>query len=206
MVNNNAIATNDASIRVVLRENLRDNYRNDSETVIFEELGVAHGAARVDIAVVNGIMHGYEVKSDLDTLRRLPEQMNKYNSVFDQVTLVVGQTHLHEAVKLVPDWWGIKIAKVANSDDEISFSNIREAEENPNQDNIAIAGLLWREEALNILEEIGQANGVRSKPRMAIYERLAEVLDSKTLKAKVREHLRFRMNWRSDAQLALSGG
>jgi len=65
---------------------------------------------------------------------------------------------------------------------------------------------LWRKEALNILEEIGQANGVRSKPRMAIYERLAEVLDDKTLKAKVREHLRFRMNWRPDAQLALSDG
>jgi len=205
MVNNNA-ATNDASIRVVLRENLRDNYRNDPETAIFEELGVAHGAARVDIAVVNGIMHGYEVKSDLDTLRRLPEQMNKYNSVFDQVTLVVGQTHLHEAFKLVPDWWGIKIAKVANSGDDIYFSNIREAEENPNQDNVAIAGLLWREEALNILEEIGQADGVRSKPRIAIYERLAEALDSKTLKTKVREHLRLRMNWRSDGQLALNGG
>src|SRR3989344_1736686 len=206
MVNNNSVATNDASIRVVLRENLKDNYQNDPETAIFEELGVAHGAARVDIAVVNGIMHGYEVKSDLDTLRRLPEQMNRYNSVFDQVTLVVGQTHLHEAMKLVPDWWGIKIAKVANSGDDISFSNIREAEENPNQDNVAIAGLLWREEALNILEEIEQADGVRSKPRIAIYERLAEVLDSKTLKTKVREHLRLRMNWRSDGRLALSGG
>jgi len=206
MVNNNAVATNDASIRVVLRKNLKDSYRNDPGTVIFEELGVAHGAARVDIAVVNGIMHGYEVKSDLDTLRRLPEQMNKYNSVFDQVTLVVGQTHLHEAMKLVPDWWGIKIAKVANSDDVVSFSNIREAEENPNQDIVAIAGLLWREEALSILEEIGRADGVRSKPRKIIYERLAEALSGKTLKAKVREQLCSRTNWRSGERLALSGG
>lgn len=206
MVNNNAVATNDASIRVVLRGNLKDRYRNDSETAIFEELGVAHGAARVDIAVINGIMHGYEVKSDLDTLRRLPEQMNKYNSVFDQVTLVVGQTHLHEAIKLVPDWWGIKIAKITDSNGEISFSNIREAEENPDQDIVAIAGLLWREEALSILEEIGRADGVRSKPRKVIYERLAEALSGKTLKAKVREQLCSRTNWRSGEQLVLSGG
>lgn len=206
MVNNNAVATSDASIRIVLKKNLADSYRNDPGTVIFEELGVAHGSARVDIAVVNGIIHGYEVKSDLDTLRRLPEQMNIYNSVFDQVTLVVGQTHLYEAMKLVPDWWGIKIAKIADSNDRVSFSNIREAEENPEQDNVAVAALLWREEALNILEEVGQANGVRSKPRKIIYERLARVLDAKTLKAKVRWCLCSRTNWRSDVRLALNGG
>src|SRR3990167_10801492 len=112
MVNNNSVATNDASIRVVLRENLKDNYQNDPETAIFEELGVAHGAARVDIAVVNGIMHGYEVKSDLDTLRRLPEQIEVYNSVFDKMTLVVGKSHLYEAIKIIPDWWGVVVAKV----------------------------------------------------------------------------------------------
>lgn len=206
MLNNNVVATNDASIRVVLKENLKNIYQNDPGTVIFEELGVAHGSARVDIAVVNGIMHGYEVKSDLDTLRRLPEQMDVYNSVFDQVTLVVGQSHLYEAVKLVPDWWGIKIAKTTNLANEIIFSNIRDAETNPDQDNMAIAALLWRNEALAILEEIDHADGVRSKPREVIYERLIEVLDNKTLKAKVREYLCTRINWKPDRLCMLNGG
>jgi hypothetical protein len=58
---------------------------------IIEELGVVHGKSRIDIAVINGLMHGYEIKSDKDTLQRLPEQMNMYNSVFNKVTLVVGK-------------------------------------------------------------------------------------------------------------------
>ena len=205
-MNNNFVSTSDASIRAILKEDLKSSYRDDPGTKIFEELGVAHGAARVDIAVVNGIMHGYEVKSDLDTLRRLPKQMSKYNSVFDKITIVVGKSHLYDAIKIVPDWWGIKIAKISNFDSEVSFSNIREAEKNPNQDNVAVAEFLWRREALNILEEIGQAHGVRSKSRKAIYERLAEVLDGETLRAKVRERFCSRINWRSDMQLALNGG
>ena len=34
-----------------------------------EELGVCRGRVRVDVAVVNGTLHGYEIKSDRDSLR-----------------------------------------------------------------------------------------------------------------------------------------
>lgn len=199
------IPTNDKIIRIGLEKNLKEYY-SEYPLRIIPEFGVRHGSARIDIAVINGLIHGYEIKSDRDTLQRLPRQMPIYNSVFDQVTLVVGKNHLYEAVKIVPDWWGIQIAKILNPDNAVSFSNIREAEANPDQDNVAIARLLWREEALGILEEIGQADGVRSKPRSAVYERLVEVLDSHVLKTKVREHLCSRINWRSDAQLVPNGG
>lgn len=202
MLNNNAVATSDASIRVVLRESLRDNYRDDPETAIFEELGVAHGAARIDIAVVNGIMHGYEVKSDLDTLRRLPEQMEMYNSVFDKVTLVVGSTHLVNAFKKIPEWWGVETARI-DENGSVFFNKIREPHNNPQQHKVSIARLLWRHEALGILEKIGKADGVRSKPREVIYERLAESLGLEPLKKYVRGVLQHpRQDWRSGVQLA----
>jgi len=205
MLNNTVVATSDASIRIVLRENLRDNYRNDPETAIFEELGVAHGAARVDIAVINGIMHGYEVKSDLDTLRRLPEQMNIYNSVFDKVTLIVGSTHLITAFKEIPEWWGVETARV-DENGTVFFNKIREPNNNPQQQKISIARLLWRHEALDKLEKLGRADGVRSKPREAIYERLAESLELEPLKKYVRSVLQHsRQDWRSGVRLTLCG-
>lgn len=200
------IPTNDKLIRTALIKDLKYLYKKDKDARILEEFGVTNGAARVDIAVVNGVMHGYELKSDLDTLYRLPEQMKHYNSVFDQVTLVVGKNHLHEAVKLVPDWWGITIAKIAEHEDSVSFCVIREAEQNPEQVKLSIASLLWKEEALNILEEVGHAKGVRSKNREVIHSRLVEVLDIQTLKDRTRGYICSRTVWQPDLQCMLGGG
>lgn len=188
--------TNDKLIRAALRERLNEKYEHEPDARIIEEMGITHGTARVDVAVVNGSIHGYELKSDLDTLRRLPDQMKAYNAVLDHVTIVVGKQHVHEAINAVPEWWGVTIAKIMVSEDVISFCKIREAEQNPDQDSFAIANLLWRDEALGILEKDGHAEGIRSKPRKALYERLAAVYDQTTLKAKVRECLAARTTWR----------
>jgi hypothetical protein len=196
------VFTSDRLIRVDFRACLEEKY---SSSIIIEELGITHGAARIDLAVLGGEIHGYELKSDIDTLDRLPEQMRIYNSVLDKVTLVVGKKHLLAAIKIIPEWWGIIIAKIVNSSEKVIFYQIREAEKNPCQDEIAIASLLWREEALKILEEINKAEGVRSKPRKIIYERLVEVLDGPTLRDSVRTHLCTRVNWRSDLQYMPSG-
>ena len=131
-------------------------------------------------------MHGYEIKSDLDTLLRLPEQIEVYNSVFDKMTLVVGKSHLYEAIKIIPDWWGVVVAK-ADENGVVTFNTIREEETNEDQNKLSVAKLLWREEALGILEEMDEANGLRSKPRDLIYSKLSTVLDQETLGKKVRE-------------------
>ncbi len=201
----NIFPTSDKAIRPALRENLQKIYGADSTTKIIEELGLKHGEARIDIAVVNGSIHGYELKSDIDTLRRLPEQMSVYNSVLDYVTLVVGKNHLLDAFNMVPEWWGITIAKASTTGDKVSFYCIREADENPYKNSVAIANLLWRDEALCILEEKGEARGVRSKSRQVLYEKLAEVLNQNELRAKVREYLSTRECWRSGVPLMTCG-
>lgn len=202
-------STNDEIIRVALKKKLENFHANDSELKIIEELGLHHGTVRIDVAVINGAMHGYEIKSDRDTLHRLPEQMNEYNAVFDQMTLVVGKSHLYDAINMIPDWWGVEVAKIA-PDNLIVFNCIRETEnnpDNPERRKISIARLLWRGEALEILEEMNEATGFRSKPRSAIYEKLASILDQKSLSKKVRETLLFaRPDWRSDVSLASNGG
>ena len=199
------LSTNDLAIRSALREALRKLHAQDRELRIIEELGISHGTARIDVAVVNGIMHGYEIKSDQDTLQRLPEQMNIFNAVFDKVTLVVGKSHLYNAINIIPDWWGIIVAKT-DPNGSIIFNIIREGENNKGQDGVSVARLLWRDEALRILEEAGEAHGFYSKSRASIYEKLSTILDQETLNIKVREAILFRSEWRLDAPLMTNGG
>jgi hypothetical protein len=206
MINQYLTFTTDPSIRAALRSGFANACRDDPEAVVIEELGLNHGAVRVDMAVVNRVIHGYELKSDRDTLNRLPEQAKIYNSVLDRITLVVAKNHLCNAIKLVPDWWGIILAKPSANDDRVSLVTLRDAEENPEKQKVAIASLLWRDEALQLLEEVGEAKGVRSKPRRFLYERLASVLDDVSLRAKVRKCLLTRVGWRSAIPRTSSGG
>ena len=199
------IPTNDLNIRRSLRKVLNDVHKDQPDTMIIEELGLKHGESRVDMAVVNGCIHGYELKSDIDTLFRLPGQIKTYNAVLDKITLIVGKNHLHEAIKMVPEWWGVVIAKVINPDTNVSFIDIRNPEENPERDSMSIAKLLWREEALNLLTEINQTKGIKSKSREFLYERLSKYYDQDTLREKVRVCLRSRLNWKSDLLYRPSG-
>lgn len=186
----------DYHIRTALKNNLQSRYAKDPSTLIVDELGLRHGAARVDVAVINGTIHGYELKSDCDTLGRLPSQVKIYNSVLDRVTLVIGKRHLEEGTKLVPEWWGIKLAELG-ARGGMRFTEIRRPRINPFQDILAVCKLLWREEALTLLEELGEAEGVRWKPRAAIYARLAQVGAPDLIRSRVRHQLRNRTHWRS---------
>ena len=187
---------NDNDLRAALLRRLDRRHSRDPETLILQELGLRHGAARVDVAVVNGALHGYELKSDRDSLGRLPRQARVYSSVLDRVTLVAGRRHVDEAMDLVPKWWGVQVAEIGPRGG-VLFSSLRRAKHNPSQDIVAVAKLLWREEALELLHQVGAAKGFRSRPRAAIYARLAEVARSEEIRSRVRHQLRNRVGWRS---------
>jgi hypothetical protein len=195
---------NDAQIRIATKQALLVQHRGDSETVIFEELGILHGLARIDLAVVNGELHGFELKSDRDTLARLPEQAESYGRVFDRVTLVVEERHVRGAVDLVPDWWGARVAYQESG--RLRFCDLKHAVRNPSPDPAAIVALLWRQEALEFLEELGVAGGVRSKCRAEVYSRLVRETNIDDLCHRVRTCLRKRLDWRSDATRLSCGG
>jgi hypothetical protein len=194
----------DAQIRAATKKALFLQHVGDARTVIFEELGVQHGFVRIDLAVVNGELQGFELKSDRDTLSRLPVQAEAFGRVFDRVTLVVGERLLRRAVEIVPDWWGIKVARAESNG--LGFSDLRFPINNPSPDATSIAMLLWRDEALNLLEKRGLANGVRSKARAEIYSRVCEKVNLDDLRYWVRRCLRQRRDWRSVATRLSCGG
>jgi hypothetical protein len=193
------LSTTDGEIRRYLKQDLLSTYSNDPDTVIIEELGLRHGYCRVDLAVVNGSLHGFEIKSDRDTFRRLSRQADTYNRVFDFVTLVTGERHADSAMRIAQPWWGIQVAGSGRGSD-LRLLEVRKPSENPLPDKLAITKLLWREEALTLLEELGAASGVRSKPRRHVYSRLAEAADLDVVRARVRRQLKSRLDWRSGGQ------
>lgn len=52
----------DLEIRGGLLTDLRDKHGGDADAVVVEELGMCRGQVRVDVALVNGALHGYEVR------------------------------------------------------------------------------------------------------------------------------------------------
>ena len=186
---------NDPEVRHALKRRVLSRYVRDPQSLVLDELGLRHGAARIDLVVVNGMIHGFEIKAERDTLYRLPSQASIYSSVLDRVTLVASCRHVEPALDLVPDWWGV-IRIIAGPRGGIRFRSERRARDNPQPDALAIAKLLWREEAIAILEDLEAAVGLRRKPRRVIYRRLAETMDIRSLRCRVRERLRRRTNWR----------
>jgi len=181
-----------------IREALMERLRNQNKcprTRVEEELCLRQGAARIDVAVVNGILQGYEIKSRKDTLDRLPAQVEVYNQVFDYVTLVVDGTHLDKAMSLIPQWWGIYVPRKRGA--QIQFSVVRNRERNLiGVEAKALAEFLWKDEALEILEERGLDRGFRSKPKHALWEKISEELSVTELGSLVRETLKSRTDWR----------
>ena len=186
---------NDYLIRQRLKNNLVQLHANEKDTLIIEELGLKHGVSRIDLAVINGTLHGYEIKSDEDTLDRLPAQSITYNLIFDYVTLVVGYRHAYPALNLIPEWWGIQIVENTGTGEALIYT-LREANQNPTRDVYSIVKLLWRDEAINILDKISSADGVRSKPRKSVYEKLILAAEENTICELVRNQLKSRQNWR----------
>lgn len=183
----------DSDIRTAVRERLHREHASDPDTKIVEEMGIWAGSVRIDVAVINGELCGYELKSDRDTLERLPAQADLYSKVFDRVSLVVGEKHLSKARAQVPRWWGIVVARSRKG--EIELVDKRTAKTNPKPDAMLIARLLWKGEALLILEQRGIARGYRSKSIDVIHRKLVSEVPIEELSAFVRAALKGRRDW-----------
>jgi hypothetical protein len=186
----------DIDVRRKLRVEVGRSHECELDTLIVEELGLCQGIARVDLAVVNGSVHGYEIKSESDTLARLPGQTDIYNRTLDFVTIIAAPNHSKKILALVPRWWGIWTTVEDGRD--LRLEKVRESSRNPGVDPYALAQLLWRDEALQALTERNLASGVKSKPREELWRRLASELTLAELGEIVRDGLKRRgLEWRA---------
>ncbi|NQT92855.1 MAG: sce7726 family protein, partial [Lentisphaerae bacterium] len=170
-----------------------------SDTLVIDELGLQHGKCRADIAVINGHLLGFEIKSDDDVLSRLPAQISAYNAVFDRVAIVAGERHISEVCGLVPPWWGIMLCRCGPRGG-VQFSTQRRSSANPEVDLPSVAKLLWRSEAAQVLRDRGEEKKTLRSPRHVLYGRLVESLAADELRRVVRRSLRGRTSWRCQTQ------
>ncbi len=189
-MNRQNIPFRDAEIRQALRSWLRIKHATESDTVVIDELGVCRGQVRIDVAVVNGRFHGYEIKSDRDSLRRLDGQVDMYSRVLDRATIVVGDRHLTETLNAVPRWWGV--LRFEPGPKEPRFKAVRRGRNNPRRDPRSLVELLWLDDAITLLTRRNVARGVRGKPRRIVWDRVCEYFEVDEIAASVRAQLKAR--------------
>ncbi|WP_051750382.1 sce7726 family protein [Phycicoccus jejuensis] len=149
--------------------------------------------ARMDAMLVSDRLCAFEIKSDVDSLSRLPRQVQAYGMVAERATLVVGERHLAGASQLVPPWWGIWVARWR--DGQVVLTSRRVGRLNREVNPLAVASFLDRRALLAALRGSGT-------PRLASLSvddlrqlLIAEMGSSKTLRL-ARQTLLERTDWR----------
>lgn len=91
---------NDPQIRELLRPYLAAKHPG---ALVIDEYAPMAMQCRPDLAVFTvGGFHAYEIKSGVDTTKRLATQVADYRTLFARVTVVVEKCHLHAALTVSP--------------------------------------------------------------------------------------------------------
>lgn len=181
-------------IRERLRTWVSAHLSNSPEDVLIDELGFVNqqigktidASFRADLALANGRLVGFEIKSGADTLKRWPSQCQAYFNVFDEVWLCTHGRHLEKALAITP-----KEAGVILVDDLGGVAMLRSAKRNGSLSSYDLSGLLWREE----LDELCSMNGLRTLSKETKAQVRAKVSDGIPLEA-IRNYVISRLKYR----------
>ncbi|MEE1924349.1 sce7726 family protein [Pseudomonas sp. 148P] len=152
------------AIRETLKGWVTTHLSTDAGDVLIEELGFVNRqdgrsvdmTFRADLAVANGRLVAFEIKSGADSLKRWPSQCTAYFNVFDEVWLCTHGRHLEKALGVTPKGVGILV-----TDDLGGLVLLRNARRNGKCNAYDLSGLLWREE----LEVLCERHGIEVKKR-----------------------------------------
>jgi hypothetical protein len=189
---------NDLDIRNSLKTGPLKKYIVDSNSLVLDEFNISLGLVRADIAVVNGVLHGIEIKSERDNLTRLDNQLKEYNKFFEYITIVTCEKFKDKILENYPSNYGVLIAKIEKN--KIVFNKLRIAKKNYSVDKLCLVQALWKEELIHILESINYKKGFKYKSKPFLYKILCDIFTKQQLLAIVKEKIKARTNWRVDSQ------
>lgn len=147
------------------------------------EFWVPQSNERADVAVIGTTIDGFEIKTDRDSLKRLPRQADAYTRVFDRCYAILAHRHVDRALEILPPWWGVRVI-----DHGLTFVSLRPAEPNGDVDPHTLVRLLRRDEAYAALCGLGVPPD-RHAGRFRLWETLLSMLDVEGLKPVVRDAL-----------------
>lgn len=186
----------DQVVRAAFHRHVLKKAHECTDTFVVDELSLKNGLVRADIAVLNGQLVGYEIKTEKDNLKRLANQILVYNEVFDKAFIIVSEKHLIKASELLPDWWGIYIIR-SKPNEKIHFKCARKAKINKIKSSLAIAKFLWKSEAIALLHSYNGENIKQSTTKETLYNLIASTYDPTTLGQITLTYLKKRKDWRT---------
>ena len=107
----------------------------------------------MDALLVADRISGFEIKSDVDSLTRLPRQIEAYGAVVERAVLVVGDRHLAAGRAAVPSWWTIWGARWQG--EEVVIREVRRGRLNPNLNPLAVTSFMSRDDLSDALRDRG---------------------------------------------------
>jgi hypothetical protein len=165
-------APKELDIKAKILTRLRRDRVINKHTILTSEFSVGSSNLRADLALLSTEFIGIEIKSEFDSLRRLPNQLSNYCRLFDRVILVVAEKHLPSLSTMElsgADIWQIR------RDGSLQF--VASASSHTRQiEKISLISLLTKREIKKIKLQLAQISSDEKKTIFfdAFSERFAE--------------------------------
>lgn len=142
--------SSEIEIKAMVLNRLLKEGRIDASSLVFNEMNLARKARRVDLGYMTGReIVAVEIKSEKDTLSRLPGQLEVYLKYFDRVILVVASKFVRDvlaAVSLDVEVWEV-------SDNTVS--TVRRGRKAANLNKEAYLDLMTKREVSILARKLG---------------------------------------------------
>ncbi|AUV84820.1 sce7726 family protein [Vibrio vulnificus] len=190
----------DKEIRAYFHKKKLKHAHDNPKVLVVDELGLLNGLNRVDIAVFNGVLHGYEIKGAKDNLLRMDVQLAAYKESLQKVTYIAAPNHIEELERLLPSWCGL-IEATQGKRGAVHFKSLRPAKFNPEIKAEKLAHLLWKSEAQDLLQQAGYSAKATNHNRSELYKLIGSEFSVNSLFNHIKTKLMLRKNWRADLLL-----
>lgn len=121
--------------------------------------------ATIDLCTLNDDFYAFEIKSEADNLKRLPNQLLCYELIADFINLVIWENHLDEALKTIEND-NVGIIKACKNNGIINFETIREAKRNIPETEFYLLNL-WSDDLKTLAKEKGI---IKTKKELGTYK------------------------------------
>lgn len=169
----------ETEIKSVILNKLIKSGKINLDSLVFSEMNLAGKARRLDLGYVkNNEIIAIEIKSEKDTLFRLPGQIEEYKKYFDRVIIAVAEKHVEGALALADD--SIAIWQVSPSNSLKTIRRGRLIKNIPKQNYLA---LMTKREISLVARKLGI-----NPSNTAMYDLKAEVMETlfKTSKSSIK--------------------
>lgn len=151
----------------VIANKLFLNRHNSNKAHLISEFWA--GDSRADVVILNDTSSVYEIKTEFDSLNKLPSQIDSYKKLFDKIYVVTDISLLEQVLVATDSIVGVLVLR-----NDLSLTEIRQA--TSNKDNTSPANIfdcMRRNEYINAIQSIMKK--VPNVPNTKVYTECKEM-------------------------------